>query len=30
MKIGNNIRKIRELKNLTQQYMADAMGISQP
>ena|SRR5690606_39148924 len=28
-KIENKIRKIRELKNLTQEYMADKLGISQ-
>jgi transcriptional regulator with XRE-family HTH domain len=28
-KIGNKIRKIRELKNYTQKYMADQLGISQ-
>lgn len=28
-KIENKIRNIRELKNLTQEYMADKLGISQ-
>jgi len=26
--IGDNIRKLRELRNYTQQYMADTLGIS--
>ncbi len=29
MKIGNKIKKIRELKNYTQEYMADRLGINQ-
>jgi len=29
MKIGQNIRKVRELKNLTQEYLADKLGLSQ-
>ena len=29
MQIGNKIKKIRELKNFTQNYMADSLGISQ-
>ena len=29
MDIGNNIKKLRELKNLTQEYMASEMGCSQ-
>jgi transcriptional regulator with XRE-family HTH domain len=28
-KIGNRIRKIRELRNYTQKHMADQLGISQ-
>lgn len=28
MKVGNNIRKLRELRNYTQQYMADELEIS--
>lgn len=28
MKVGNNIRKLRELRNYTQQYMAGELGIS--
>jgi len=28
--LGTKIRKIRELKNLKQEYMANALGISQP
>nr|WP_315222685.1 helix-turn-helix transcriptional regulator [uncultured Flavobacterium sp.] len=27
--IGNNIKSIRELKNYTQEYMADCLGITQ-
>jgi transcriptional regulator with XRE-family HTH domain len=27
--IGNKVRQIRELKNLTQEYMADKLGMSQ-
>jgi transcriptional regulator with XRE-family HTH domain len=26
--IGDNIRKLRELRNYTQQYMADSLGVS--
>jgi DNA-binding XRE family transcriptional regulator len=29
MKIGNRIKKIREFKNYTQEYMAGQLGISQ-
>jgi transcriptional regulator with XRE-family HTH domain len=29
MKIGKNIRSIRELKNYKQEYMADQLGITQ-
>jgi len=29
MKIGKNIRKIRELKNFTQEHMAERLGMSQ-
>ena len=29
MQLGNNIKKIRELHNLTQEYMAGRLGISQ-
>jgi transcriptional regulator with XRE-family HTH domain len=29
MDIGNNIRKVRELKGYSQEYIASAMGISQ-
>src|SRR5689334_14580122 len=29
MVIGNNIKKIRELRNLTQEYMANQLGMSQ-
>lgn len=29
MKIGSNIKKIRELKNLTQYYIADCLNITQ-
>ncbi len=28
MKVGQNIRKLRELRNYTQLYMADEMGLS--
>lgn len=28
MKLGENIKKLRELKNYTQQYLADELGIS--
>lgn len=28
MRIGENIKKLRELKNYTQQYLADELGIS--
>jgi transcriptional regulator with XRE-family HTH domain len=28
MKLGKNIKKLRELKNYTQQYLADELGIS--
>ena len=28
MKVGENIKKLRELKNLTQQHLADELGIS--
>lgn len=28
MKVGNNIRKLRELRNYTQQFMADQLEIS--
>lgn len=28
MSLGNNIKKIRELKNLTQQYVAKHIGVS--
>jgi transcriptional regulator with XRE-family HTH domain len=28
--IGTNIKKIRELKNFTQEYMAEKLGITQP
>ena len=28
MKLGENIKKLRELKNYTQQYIADELGIS--
>jgi transcriptional regulator with XRE-family HTH domain len=28
--LGNNIRKIREIKNIGQQYIADKLNISQP
>lgn len=30
MKIGEKLRHYRELRNLSQQHLADAMGISQP
>jgi transcriptional regulator with XRE-family HTH domain len=30
MNIGNNIKQIRELKNFSQEYMAQELGISQP
>lgn len=29
MSIGNNIKKLRELKNFTQNYMADMLNMSQ-
>ena len=29
MKIGHKIRKLRELKNLTQEHMAKSIGVSQ-
>lgn len=29
MKIGQNIRKIRELRNLTQEHLAEKLGMSQ-
>jgi len=29
LKIGNKIKKLRELKNLTQEHMAQSIGISQ-
>jgi transcriptional regulator with XRE-family HTH domain len=28
VKLGENIKKLRELKNYTQQYLADELGIS--
>jgi transcriptional regulator with XRE-family HTH domain len=28
MKVGNNIRKLRELRNYTQQYLADQLELS--
>ena len=30
MNIGDNIKKIRELKNYSQEYLAQELGISQP
>jgi transcriptional regulator with XRE-family HTH domain len=30
MELGTKIKKIRELRNLTQEYLADQLGISQP
>jgi len=30
MEIGHKIRKVRELKDFTQEYMAEKMGITQP
>lgn len=29
LKVGNKIKKLRELKNFSQEYMADRLGISQ-
>lgn len=29
LKVGNKIRKLRELKNFSQEFMADKLGISQ-
>ena len=29
IKVGNNIKKLRELKNYTQEYMATALNLSQ-
>jgi transcriptional regulator with XRE-family HTH domain len=29
LKVGNKIKKLRELKNYSQEYMADKLGISQ-
>ena len=29
LKIGHKIKKLRELKNLTQEHMANSIGISQ-
>lgn len=28
MTVGSNIKKLRELKNFTQQYMADSLNMS--